>query len=72
MHKWKKLVAGVLSASMIIPAAPLTAGATEQIELVQQAEDALKQVIAADTAPADKPVAENGATADTSSATVNS
>ena len=36
------------------------------------AEDALKQVIAADTAPADKPVAENGATADTSSATVNS
>lgn len=38
MHKWKKLVAGVLSASMIIPAAPLTAGATEQIELVQQAE----------------------------------
>ena len=34
MHKWKKLVAGVLSASMIIPAAPLTAGATEQIELV--------------------------------------
>ena len=38
MHKWKKLVAGVLSASMIIPAAPLTAGATEQVELVQQAE----------------------------------
>ena len=38
MHKWKKLVAGVLSASMIIPAAPLTAGATEQTELVQQAE----------------------------------
>ena len=37
MHKWKKLVAGVLSASMIIPAAPLTAGATEQVELVQQA-----------------------------------
>ena len=36
MHKWKKLVAGVLSASMIIPAAPLTAGATEQIEQVQQ------------------------------------
>ena len=36
------------------------------------AEDALKQVIAADTDPADKPVAENGATADTSSATVNS
>lgn len=36
------------------------------------AEDALKQVLAADTDPADKPVAENGAAPDTSSATVNS
>lgn len=35
-------------------------------------EDALKQVLAADTDPADKPVAENGAAPDTSSATVNS
>ena len=36
------------------------------------AEDALKQVLAADIDPADKPVAENGAVSDTSSATVNS
>ena len=36
------------------------------------AADALKQVPAADTDPADKPVAENGAASDTSSATVNS
>lgn len=35
-------------------------------------EDALKQILAADTNPADKPVAENGAAPDTSSATVNS
>ena len=36
------------------------------------AEDTLKQVLAVDTDSADKPVAENGATPDTSSATVNS
>lgn len=29
MHKWKKLVAGVLSASMIMPVAPLSVGASE-------------------------------------------
>lgn len=34
------------------------------------AEDTLKQVLAVDTDSADKPVAENGATPDTSSATV--
>ena len=36
------------------------------------AEDTLKQVLAVDTDSADKPVAEHGATPDTSSATVNS
>ena len=38
MHKWKKLVAGVLSASMIMPVAPLSVGASEQVGVVQEAE----------------------------------